>query len=234
MFATCVWSESRTNDQTESRSAFAAACRRSLTSASSRAARSMRSCCICARACWLSTSSCWLSARACWRSARSVIALRSFAISSTVRVSSANWPATLAMSSRVVTFCRILLRESYAASGPARDRGGSLRQPSQHRRVSVKLTHERANRGWLENGAQQNGHDHYDEHEADDPGRVAVVFDDPESSTAHDSCAGMVCVTMRFGVGPAGLARVACARTSSCQTAAYARSRSHGMSRAPT
>ena len=101
---------SRTNDQIESRSAFAAACRRSLTSASSRAARSMRSCCVCARFCWLSTRSCWLSARACWRSARSVIALRSFAISSTVRVSSANCSATLAMSSRVVTFRGSLLR----------------------------------------------------------------------------------------------------------------------------
>ena len=100
---------SRGNDQIESRSAFAAACRRSLTSASSRAARSMRSCCVCARFCWLSTRSCWLSARACWRSARSVIALRSFAISSTVRVSSASCSATLAMSSRVVTFCRSLL-----------------------------------------------------------------------------------------------------------------------------
>ncbi len=77
-------SESLTNDQIESRSAFAAACRRSLTSASSRAARSMRSCCICARSCWLSTRSCWLSARVCWRSARSVIPLSSFAIASTV------------------------------------------------------------------------------------------------------------------------------------------------------
>jgi hypothetical protein len=64
----------------------------------------MRSCCICARSCCKSTSSCWLSARACWRSARSVIALRSFAIVSTVRVSSANWLATLAMSASVVTF----------------------------------------------------------------------------------------------------------------------------------
>ena len=102
--------------QMDSRSAFAAACRRSLTSASSRAARSMRSCCVCVRSCWLSTSSCWLSARACWRSARSVIALSSCAIASTVRVSSANWPATLAMSSRVVTFFRILRRRPYAAS----------------------------------------------------------------------------------------------------------------------
>ena len=61
-------SDSRTNDQIDSRSAFAAACRRSLTSASSRAARSMRSCCASARACWL-------SARRCWLSARSLIAL---------------------------------------------------------------------------------------------------------------------------------------------------------------
>lgn len=112
-----IWS--RTTDQIESRSAFAAACRRSLTSASSRAARSMRSCCVCARFCWLSTRSCWLSARACWRSARSVIALRSRAISSTVRVSSASCSATLAMSSRVVTFRGSLLRalERSAAAG---------------------------------------------------------------------------------------------------------------------
>jgi hypothetical protein len=35
--------------------------------------------------------------------------LRSFAMTSTVRVSSASCSATLAMSSRVVTFCRSLL-----------------------------------------------------------------------------------------------------------------------------
>jgi hypothetical protein len=82
--------------QTEDRSAFAAAWRRSLTSASSRAAKSMRSCCISVRSCWASARSCWLSARwltaASWR-----------AISSTVRVSSASWPATAAMSSLAVT-----------------------------------------------------------------------------------------------------------------------------------
>ena len=124
------------NDQIDSRSAVAAACRRSLTSASSRAARSMRSCCICARACWLSTSSCWLSARACWRSARSVIALRSFAIASTVRVSSANWPATLAMSSRVVTFAGFydLMRQVGTARSCECLRGGR-RAP----RVGVEL-----------------------------------------------------------------------------------------------
>lgn len=48
----------------DSRSAFAAACMRSLTSASSRDARSMRSC-------WISVRSCWLLARCCWLSARS-------------------------------------------------------------------------------------------------------------------------------------------------------------------
>ncbi len=106
------------NDQTDSRSAVAAACRRSLTSANSRAARSMRSCCICARSCWWSTRSCWLSARACWRSARSVIALRSVAIASTLWVSSANWEATLAMSSSVVTVFWILRLGPYAASAP--------------------------------------------------------------------------------------------------------------------
>ena len=82
--------------QTEDRSAFAAACRRSLTSVSSRAARSMRSC-------WISVRSCWVSARSCWLSARSVTAASWLAISSTVRVSSASWPATVAMSSRAVT-----------------------------------------------------------------------------------------------------------------------------------
>ena len=82
--------------QTEDRSAFAAACRRSLTSASSRAARSMRSC-------WISVRSCWVSARCCWLSARSLTAASWLAISSTVRVSSASWPATVAMSSRAVT-----------------------------------------------------------------------------------------------------------------------------------
>ena len=60
----------------------------------------MRSCCTGAR-------SCWLSARVCWRSARSVIALRSFAIVSTVRVSAAptaqrHWQCPLG----VVTFTR--------------------------------------------------------------------------------------------------------------------------------
>jgi hypothetical protein len=113
------------SDQTESRSAFAAACRRSLTSASSRAARSMRSCCICARFCWLSTRSCWLSARACWRSARSVIACRSFAIASTVRVSSASCSATLAMSSSVVTFRPSVLGRFFCCALPTTtgDRG---------------------------------------------------------------------------------------------------------------
>ena len=102
------------NDQTASRSAVAAASRRSLTAASSRAARSMRSCCLCARSCWWSARLCWLSVRACWSSARSVTALSCSAIASTVRVSSANWPATLAMSSRVVTFCPILKRRELA------------------------------------------------------------------------------------------------------------------------
>ena len=136
------------NDQTASRSAFAAACRRSLTSASSRAARSMRSCCICARSCWLSTRSCWLSARVCWRSARSVIALRSFAIASTVLVSSANCEATLAMSSRVVTFAGF-----YAASGASsrlgllsalelRQTRRHLRHVPQARRTFSQIAHE--------------------------------------------------------------------------------------------
>jgi len=41
--------------------------------------------------------------------------LRSFAIASTVRVSSANWAATLAMSVRFVMLCRILRRERNGA-----------------------------------------------------------------------------------------------------------------------
>ncbi len=88
--------DSRTSDQIDSRSAFAAACRRSLTSASSRAARSMRSCCASARACWL-------SARRCWLSACSLIALSWLSIPATVRVRSATCAATLAMSSSAVT-----------------------------------------------------------------------------------------------------------------------------------
>ena len=59
-------------DQIDSRRAFAAACRRSLTSASSRAARSMRSCWVSERSCWMSARSCWLSAcsRKCLELAR--------------------------------------------------------------------------------------------------------------------------------------------------------------------
>jgi hypothetical protein len=64
--------------QIGSRSAFAALWRRSLTSASSFAARSMRSCC---------------------EFARSRIASSWFAICSTVRVRSANWLAIIAVSS---------------------------------------------------------------------------------------------------------------------------------------
>jgi hypothetical protein len=74
--------------QIDSRSAFAAACRRSLTSVSSRAANSMRSC--------------WMSARSCWLSARSRSVLSWLAISSTVRVRAASWLATVAMSSLAV------------------------------------------------------------------------------------------------------------------------------------
>jgi hypothetical protein len=86
-----------TGDQIDARSAFAAACSRSLTSASSRAARSIRSC-------WVLTSSCWLSARARSDPSWSAICL-------TVRVRSANWPATLAMSSWSVTSARFYAGE---------------------------------------------------------------------------------------------------------------------------
>jgi hypothetical protein len=75
--------------QIDSRSAFAAACRRSLTWASSRAARSMRSC--------------WVSARSCWLSARVRRAFSWAAMPSTARVRSASWPATIAVSSSAVT-----------------------------------------------------------------------------------------------------------------------------------
>jgi hypothetical protein len=82
------------NDQIASRSAFAAACRRSLTSASSRAARSMRSC-------WVSVRSCWVSACFCCLSARSIRALSWWLPSpSTVRVRWATCPATVAKSCR--------------------------------------------------------------------------------------------------------------------------------------
>ena len=91
-FAGLFGSESRTGTfaayQTDCRRALAAACRRSLTSPSSFAATSMRSC-------WVSARSRWLSAP--WRRAFSCAS-----ISSTVRVRSASWAATLAMSSCVV------------------------------------------------------------------------------------------------------------------------------------
>ncbi len=107
------------NNQTACRSASAAACRRSLTSASSRAARSMRSCCNCVRSCWVSARLCWVSARLCWLSARSLTAASCFAIASTVRVSSANWPATLAMSSLVVTLGWSLCRAGTSRARPS-------------------------------------------------------------------------------------------------------------------
>ena len=105
-----IWSTSRTNDEIESRSAFAAAVRRSLRPLA-----------------LAQPGRCALAAFAhafagCQRGpagsqpalvggrARSVIALRSVAISSTVPVGSASCSATLAMSSRVVTFYRSVRR----------------------------------------------------------------------------------------------------------------------------
>ena len=82
--------------QIDSRSALAAACRRSLTSASSRAAISIRSCCA-------SERSCWRSARFCSLSARSLLSLSRSSIAATVRVRSATCAAMLAMSSSEVT-----------------------------------------------------------------------------------------------------------------------------------
>ena len=73
-------------NQSDSRSALAAAWMRSLTSASSRAARSMRSCCE--------------SARSCALSARERTTSSSAASLSTDRVRSANWLATISVSSR--------------------------------------------------------------------------------------------------------------------------------------
>ena len=84
------------NDQIDSRSAFAAACRRSLTSASSRAAMSMRSCCA-------SERSYARSARCCWLSARSLVSVSRASMAVTVPVRSANCAAMLAMSSSTVT-----------------------------------------------------------------------------------------------------------------------------------
>ena len=97
--------------QIDSRSALAAACRRSLTSASSRAAISMRSCCA-------SERSCWRSARCCWLSARSLLALSRSSIAATVRVRSATCAAMLAMSSSDVTPCRSLRREPRVSARP--------------------------------------------------------------------------------------------------------------------
>ena len=93
-------------DQIDARSAFAAACRRSLTSASSRAARSMRSC--------------WISERSCWLTAPSRISSSWLPISCTVRVRSASWPATVAMSSLAVISAGF-----YAASGMVRARASA-------------------------------------------------------------------------------------------------------------
>ena len=73
-------------NQSDSRSALAAAWMRSLTSASSRAARSMRSC--------------RESARSCALSARERTTSSSAASLSTDRVRSANWLATISVSSR--------------------------------------------------------------------------------------------------------------------------------------
>ena len=96
--------EPRPQAQIDSRNAFAAACRRSLTSASSLAARSMRSCCVSVRACWA-------SARSFALSARSLTACSCLAMTSTVRVSSAKCSATLAMSSSTVTTARFYARQ---------------------------------------------------------------------------------------------------------------------------
>src|SRR5439155_13376661 len=125
--------------QIDSRSALAAACRRSLTSASSRAARSMRSC-------WTSVRSCWLLARSCWRSARSRTSLSWLASSSTVRVRSASCPATLAMSCSAVTPSYPILR------GETR-RGGQAAPPPLLRRGRLRsAAHGRGRRVPLDRG----------------------------------------------------------------------------------
>ena len=76
--------------QIDSRSADAAACKRALTSTSSRAARSIRSR--------------WVSACSCWLSARSRTAFSWSAIPSTVRVRSASWRAISAVSASGVIY----------------------------------------------------------------------------------------------------------------------------------
>jgi len=103
--------------QIDARSASAAACRRVLTSASSRAAMSVRS---------------------CWVSARSRSVANWLVISSTARVRSANWPATLAMSSTAAIsagFYAKDLRGEWHGSRSGEREG----EPGEHRQVGVKL-----------------------------------------------------------------------------------------------
>ena len=101
--------QGRLGGQIDSRSAIAAACRRSLTAASSFAAMSMRSCCA-------SERSCCVSARICWLSARLVTASSRRSIAATVLVRSASWPAMLAMSSSLVTRARVYAEHAAWAS----------------------------------------------------------------------------------------------------------------------
>jgi hypothetical protein len=65
--------------------------------------------------------------------------LRSFAIASTVRVRSANCSATLAMSSRVVTFAGFYADDPTRQGGTSAPGRAPAREPGEHREVGVKL-----------------------------------------------------------------------------------------------
>ena len=118
--------QGRRGGQIDSRSAIAAACRRSLTPASSLAAMSMRSCCA-------SERSCCASARLCWLSARSLTASSCRSIAATVLVRPASWAAMLSMSSSLVTRARVYAEQPAWVSG----RRGLI--PVGHRRSRVRL-----------------------------------------------------------------------------------------------
>ena len=116
----------------------------------------MRSCCISVRCCWLSARRCWLSARASWLSARSLTAASCFASSSTVRVSSANWPATLAMSSWVVTLAGVYAESSNPGFSPGEHLSTSRSEPTG---VGVLQRPHKPKLKGLEHAAQKDQHD---------------------------------------------------------------------------
>jgi hypothetical protein len=113
-------------DQSDSRRASAAACKRALTSPSSRAARSMRSC--------------WVSARSCALSARERRASNSAVSFSTALVRSANWLATISLSSRA-TLSRLSAFYGVGSKSPVRGEGSSREnKPASHPRKFSRET----------------------------------------------------------------------------------------------